>query len=170
MLSANGAGYDLQKGRHRLPYCSQVLTAQANHSLIYDHFHPDPVIALNCDMKEWKVSVLDCEARLAFRKHTKDGWEPGLPKRQIKSRYLEYGDSKEILTELLEGIEAIKEHFPNPLKIQCFICMSWVVLKEAGDLVKRLGPSLWPGKKDKAPAFIDTTHAFDFSNLEHRDK
>lgn len=121
-------------------------------------------------MKEWKVSVLDCETRLAFRKHTKDGWKPGLPKRQIKSGYLEYGDSKETLTELLEGIEAIKEYFHDPLKIQSFICMSSVVLKEAGDLVKGLGPLLWPGKKDEAPAFIDTTYALDFSNLEHRDK
>ena len=114
------------------------------------------------------VSVLDFETNLAFRRRTTHGWVPGLPKRKPKSEYSEYGEDGEILSTLLSGIDHIKEPFRDPHNKHYPITLM-PVREQADDLINRLGPSLWPGGKDRTPAFIDPKIRLDFSIEGHRE-
>jgi hypothetical protein len=121
-------------------------------------------------MVEPLASVLDYETKLAFRRRTDEGWVPGLPKRKRKSEYSEYGEDGEILCALHSCFDAIKAHFANRRNNKSFILTSMSVSDEAANLIKKIGPSLWPGEQGRTPTFIDPTFGFDFSIEEHKDQ
>jgi hypothetical protein len=121
-------------------------------------------------MAEPRLSVLDFEARLAFRRRTQDGWVPGLPRRKRKSEYSEYGEDGESLSVLLAGIDAIKEPFANRRDNKHFLITMMPVREQVDALMNRLGASLWPGETGKTPAFIDPSFKFDYSIEEHRER
>jgi hypothetical protein len=118
-------------------------------------------------MAEPRLSVLDYETKLAFRRRTQDGWVPGLPRRKRKSEYSDYAEDGETLSILLSGIDAIKEPFANRRNTKHLIITMMPVRDKVDDLLDRLGASLWPGEKGRTPAFIDPAFGFDFSIKEH---
>lgn len=119
-------------------------------------------------MAEMKLSVLDCESKLAFRRRTIDGWVPGLPKRQTTSTYSEYGGGGKALHTLHTGIDEIKKSFSKRGDNQSYIVTSAFVQQKAKDLIRQFGPAFWPRNQDEAPSFIDATYGLDFSDLDHR--
>lgn len=121
-------------------------------------------------MVEARASVLDYETKLAFRRLTEEGWVPGLPKRKRKSEYTDYGEDGEILCALHSFFDDIKAHFANRRNNKSFILTTMSVSDEVAGLIKKLGPSLWPGKQGGTPTFIDPTFGFDFSIEEHKDR
>lgn len=121
-------------------------------------------------MADSRMSVLDHETKLAFRRRVGDGWVPGLPKRKRKSEYSDYTEEDaETLSALHSGMDAIKALF-NRRDNKSFILTSMSVQKPADDLVKHFGPLLWPGKQGRIPAFIDPDSGLDFSIEEHKER
>lgn len=122
-------------------------------------------------MAEPKLSVLEYETKLAFRRRTKEGWVPGLPRRKHKSEYSDYGEDGEILSILLSGIDAIKEPFADRRATKHLLVLTSVPVRDQADaLANRLGTALWPGRDGRTPAFIDPTYELDFSIEEHRER
>jgi hypothetical protein len=110
------------------------------------------------------------ETKLAFRRLTPEGWVPGLPRRKLKSEYPDYGDDETILSILLSAIDAMKAPFVNRRNSNRLILTCMPVYGEVGNLIKWLGPSLWPGEQGRTPAFIDPTFKLDFSNGKDREQ
>jgi hypothetical protein len=110
------------------------------------------------------------ETELAFRRLTPEGWVPGLPRRERKSEYFDYGEDEEILSILLSAIDDIKAPFVNRRNSKRLILTCMPVYEEAGNLIKQLVPSLWPGEQGRTPAFIDPTFELDFSNGKDKEQ